>query len=234
MTTNERLHGLLEVQRKRLLDAWFALQLTHYSGKYSIERMLSIDEYTRSTSLIRVVLVVLGVPLLVFALVIGQKSIALQDPSDGWQANHGFWVRVGIIGAVIGYAAACQLGTWLELSDLSSRQTAVFCCYKAAGFVAVGIAAVEMWVFPVPFFMLSLSMIWPMLLVGSLRLVVGSHSFQQIRSRQDHLRRLNRLGTLQGFLSVAYPAYQVLFKVANHTVYELPVLLLLPAFKVVM
>lgn len=73
-----------------------------------------------------------------------------------------------------------------------------------------------------------------MLLVGSLRLVVGSHSFQQIRSRQDHLRRLNRLGTLQGFLSVAYPAYQVLFKVANHTVYELPVLLLLPAFKVVM
>lgn len=39
---------------------------------------------------------------------------------------------------------------------------------------------------------------------------------------------------MQGFLCVVYPAYQILFKTANHTNYELPVLLLLSVFKVVM
>lgn len=87
MAAGERLRRFLEAQGNKLQHSWFALQLTHYGGKYSIERMLSIDEYTRNTSLIRVTLAILGAPLLIFALVIGQESVSLQNPSDGWQAN---------------------------------------------------------------------------------------------------------------------------------------------------
>lgn len=44
---------------------------------------------------------------------------------------------------------------------------------------------------------------------------------------------MNRIGTLHALLYVAYPLYQVLFSKANHTDYELPMLLLLTAFRLV-
>ncbi|POM69317.1 Hypothetical protein PHPALM_14405 [Phytophthora palmivora] len=233
-TMKERFYKLLEFQGRKIVASWYAMQLTHYGGHYSIERMLSLEEYTRSTPLSRVLLMSVSAPLLIFLLVLCQESVPLQDPADGWKANYGFWVRVACLGAVIGYAAASHLGLWLDVPRISTKQTLVFCLLKAIGFVAVGIAAAELWAFPVPFFILSLSMIWPVILVGFLRIVVGAHAFQQMRSRQVQLQRLNKLGTLQGFLSAAYPAYQVLFTKANHSNYELPVLLFLSIFKVVM
>ncbi|KAK1944230.1 hypothetical protein P3T76_004142 [Phytophthora citrophthora] len=224
----------LEAQWKRVTDMWFGMQLSHYGGKYSIERMLALEEYTRQTTFTRLVLVSVGVPLLIVVLVVCQESVPLQDPADGWEVNYGFWVRVGCLGAVIGFAGGSQLGSWLDVSDLSGRQLISFCSLKAIGFVAAGIAVAEIWVFPIPFFILSLSLVWPVILVVSLRIVVGAHAFHEIRSRQEQLQRLNKLGTLQGFLCAAYPAYQVVFNHANHTSYELPVLLFLPLCRIVM
>ncbi|OWZ03995.1 hypothetical protein PHMEG_00024182 [Phytophthora megakarya] len=210
------------------------MQLSHYGGKYSIERMLSLEEYTRNTSLTRVILVSISVPLFVFLLVLCQESVPLQDPADDWKANYGFWIRVGCLGAVVGYAGASQIGVWLDIPELSVKQTMVFCILKSVGFIAVGMTAANVWVFPVPFFILSLSLVWPVILVVALRIVVGARAFQEICSRQTQLQRLNKLGTLQGFMCTAYPAYQALFKTANHTSYELPVFLLLPIFRIVM
>ncbi|KAL3665614.1 hypothetical protein V7S43_009648 [Phytophthora oleae] len=210
------------------------MQLTHYGGKYSIERMLALEEYTRQTTIARLVLVSVGVPFLILLLVFCQENVPLQDPADGWEANYGFWVRVGCLGAVVGFAGARQFGSWLDVTDLSGRQTIVFCCLKAFGFVAAGMATAEIWVFPIPFFILSLSLVWPLILVGSLRIAVGARAFQQICSRQEQLQRLNKLGALQSLLCAAYPAYQVLFKHASHTSYELPMLLFLPLFKILM
>ncbi|OWY99936.1 hypothetical protein PHMEG_00028977 [Phytophthora megakarya] len=210
------------------------MQLSHYGGKYSIERMLSLEEYTRNTSLTRVILVSISAPLFVFLLVLCQESVPLQDPADDWKANYGFWIRVGCFGAVVGYAGAIHIGVWLDIPELSVKQTMVLCILKSVGFIAVGITAATVWVFPVPFFILSLSLVWPVILVVALRVVVGARVFKEICSRQTQLQRLNKLGTLQGFLCAAYPAYQALFKMANHTSYELPVFLLLPVFKIVM
>jgi hypothetical protein len=95
----------LSAWRKTLSDAWFNVQITHYGGKYSIERMLALEEYTRTTSLFRVLTVILASPLPVVVLLLAQESIPLQDPAAGWRANYGFWIRFAILQGVLGYTA---------------------------------------------------------------------------------------------------------------------------------
>lgn len=72
-TSAQRIHGFLTAKFTKFIDRWFALQLAHYGGKYSVERMLALEEYTRNTSIDRVLLVIFGVPLLVIALVLVKK-----------------------------------------------------------------------------------------------------------------------------------------------------------------
>lgn len=96
--STKRGHALLKVQGKRLVDAWYSLQLTHYGGRYSTERMLpsrNILYCNRTTSLIRVALVSIGV---ISLLVSGLESVPLEaDPADGWRANCGLWIRGGVV-----------------------------------------------------------------------------------------------------------------------------------------
>ncbi|POM59303.1 hypothetical protein PHPALM_31984 [Phytophthora palmivora] len=64
----------------RIVKAWYAIQLAPYGGKYSIERMLALEEYTRKTFLFRVVLTALTPPALIIVVVLWQESIPLQSP----------------------------------------------------------------------------------------------------------------------------------------------------------
>ncbi|ETI32485.1 hypothetical protein F443_20722 [Phytophthora nicotianae P1569] len=224
---------VVKTRIKRFINAWFALQLPHFGGKYSIERMLAFEEYTRNTTIGRVLLVTIGAPLVIIALMLCQESIPLQDPGDGWKANYGFWIRAGILGAGIGYAAAIQIGFWLDAPPFSLKQIVSYCAFMGTVYVAVGMVTAELWVFPIPFFMFTLATITTSFLLAYFRIIVGSRVFQQVRSQRENLRRLNRIGSLQGFMYVAYPAYQVLFSKAHYTIYEIPVLLLLPLFRLV-
>ncbi|GMF12069.1 unnamed protein product [Phytophthora lilii] len=148
--------------------------------------------------------------------------------------NYGFWVRVGLAGAATAYVLSVQVQSWPDVPGLSMMQTFTYCLGVGAGFICTGIAAAEIWVFPVPFLMLSLSTVTTGVLLGLFRIMIGGKSLKQILEQREQLRRLNRIGSLQGFMTMIYPAYQVLFVKANGTNFELPVLLLLPVFKHIM
>ncbi|KAG6972390.1 hypothetical protein JG688_00004019 [Phytophthora aleatoria] len=49
--TSKRQRKQLKEFTAKFTNAWFAIQITHYGGKYSIERMLALEEYTRKVSL---------------------------------------------------------------------------------------------------------------------------------------------------------------------------------------
>lgn len=138
-------------QCTRLVDAWYSIQLVHYGGKYSIERMLALKEYTRNTSIVRVLLVTLGAPVLVTFLLLSQEMVPLQDPADGWKANYGFWIRVGLLGVGVGNAAAIQVGFWLNVPAFTLKQVVAYCAFMGVGYVAVGIVTSILWIFPIPF-----------------------------------------------------------------------------------
>eukprot|EP00644_Phytophthora_capsici_P012072 jgi/Phyca11/106464/e_gw1.12.310.1 len=231
---SERIRTELSSQCKRLIDLWFALHLEHYGGKYSVERMLALEEYTRNTSFDRVLLMTIGVPLFVITLILCQESVPLQDPADGWETNYGFWVRAALVGVGVGNASSIQVGFWLDIPPFSLKETVGQCMLLAIGYVAAGMLAARLWVFPIPFFMFSLSPVTATVILVYIRLVVGSSGFNQVLSRQQQLRRFNRVGTLQAIMYLVYPAYQILFTKASQSPYEIPVLMILPIVRLVL
>ncbi|POM71424.1 Hypothetical protein PHPALM_12015 [Phytophthora palmivora] len=230
-TTTERIRGLFASQFTKIVDAWFAIHLEHYGGKYSIERMLALEEYTQTTSFNRVLFVTIGLPLFVIGLVLLQESIPLQNPADGWAANYGFWIRAAFVGIGIGNAASIQIGFWLDVPPFSLKQILGYCTLMATAYVVAGMMAAMLWVFPIPFFMFSLCFVTSTVILVYIRLVVGPHGFRQILSRRQQLRRLNKVGMVQALMYVVYPAYQILFTKVSSTPYEAPVLMILPIIR---
>ncbi|KAG1686216.1 hypothetical protein DVH05_007098 [Phytophthora capsici] len=75
-------------------------------------------------------------------------------------------------------------------------------------------------------------MAWVFVLL--LGVVMGGQAVRRVLSRHDQLRRMKNAALLVNLMSVGYPAFQLLFNRASRTIYELPVLLLLPVLKILM
>ncbi|EGZ19496.1 hypothetical protein PHYSODRAFT_373083, partial [Phytophthora sojae] len=208
--------------------AWHASQPSRFGGKYSIERMLALEDYNRKASVPRVVLVLIRLPLVVFFIVICQEAVPLQRPNEGWKANYGFWVRAGCAGVAASYAVTSQIGLWLNVRPLSVKQSVAYHVYSGSAFVVVGVAVAAVSVFPVPFFMLAVSPPSALVLGVGLRVVLGTEEWERMFSLRRNLRQFSKIIVLSGVMYAGYPVYQLLFTKVNHTPYELPVLLVLP------
>ncbi|KAG6958260.1 hypothetical protein JG687_00009494 [Phytophthora cactorum] len=199
----------------KLHDTWKSLQVSYYGGKYSIHRLLALGAYTRNTSLARVLLVCLGTPLPMVAFVSIQAVIPLQDPAQGWRANHGFWIRSGILSFMVAHTLTTQATYLIDGVVIS---------------VAIGISA---WLlFPMPFFMLTLAPVFYVALILSYRLVLGAQILHQMIENRDQLIRYSSFVAAQNVMVLTYPTYETLFRVAKGSLYQLPVILLLPFIKV--
>jgi len=220
--------------RRRVTDAWLATQLTNYGGKYSIERMLALGEYSGKTSLLHVLLVIVGTPLPVALVVIAQEAVPLQNPADGWSANYGFWIHFGVLAASIAYGTAMHAEGMIDEAKLSSRQIILFSMCVTCCCVLTAMALSAALVFPIPFISITFSTAMVTILVLSFRLVAGGRVFREIAGRRDQLVRFLKFASVQMSMTMIYPAYQVLFQATNNTQWELPVLLLLPAMKLVL
>ncbi|KAF1787620.1 hypothetical protein GQ600_269 [Phytophthora cactorum] len=69
-------HGIQRIQRGSSLvyHRWQSLQVSYRGNKYSVERLLALDEYTEKTSVLRVAMVVSGALVPMVILVISQES----------------------------------------------------------------------------------------------------------------------------------------------------------------
>ncbi|KAL4117460.1 hypothetical protein PRIC2_011451 [Phytophthora ramorum] len=188
----------------KVIRAWLATQLTNYGGKYSVERMLALDEYIRATSLRRVLLVILVTPIPMALLVIAQESVPLQDPAEG---------------------------NTIDGATLSTRQLVTFCiCVAALSVVAdMGIAA--LWTFPIPFFTISLSMVVVLIMMAVFRAIVGAQAFSEIAKQREQLMEYNNFHSVNILMVTAYPAFEVLFEATLDTKWEQLTILLLPVLK---
>ncbi|KAG1686288.1 hypothetical protein DVH05_006730 [Phytophthora capsici] len=152
----------------------------------------------------------------------------------GWRVNYGFWPRVAIVGAALGSLFSSLVGPWVVAPPLSQLQNITYCACCGAALVCAGMLIAEVWVFPVPFFIISVyvPMAWVFkLLLGA---TMGGRAVRLILSRRDELGQLKNISLLVNLMCVGYPAFQVLFNHASQTNYELPVLLLLPVLKILM
>jgi hypothetical protein len=218
----------------KVKSTWYAVQLSHRGGKYSIERMLALEEYTREKSLLRVLLVCLGTPLPMIVLVILQEYVPLQEPKAGWSANYGFWVRVGILGGFVAIGMVAQAERLTEGVAFSWRQYLLIFCSQAVSYPAASMLVAHLWAFPIPFMGISLNVIFVLLFVGGFRAIGGKGVIRKMLSNKERLVRHVSFVSAQLVLSIVYPVYQVVFNLALDSHFEIPVILLLPLLKLVM
>ncbi|KAF1780594.1 hypothetical protein GQ600_853 [Phytophthora cactorum] len=196
----------------KLLRVWQHMQLSYYGGKYSIHRVLALDEYCRNTSLSRVLLVCLATPLPMVALIFGQELIPLQELSEGWSASYGMWIRAAV------------------LNHHESKTSTVR--DHAAIVVALAMVVASNFVFPIPFFILFVTPPFYLLLIVMLRVVIGSNDYRQMLKNRVQVVRCVRFVCAQTSTVFIFPVYEMLFNAAEGTEYQLPVILLLPVIKV--
>ncbi|RLN91609.1 hypothetical protein BBJ28_00010020 [Nothophytophthora sp. Chile5] len=209
-----------------LLRAWLALQVSYHGGKYSIERALALDEYTRNTSLSRVLLVCIGSPLPMAAFILLQEAVLpLQSPADGWLANYGFWIRLTIMASAVAHTYLVQGMFLVDDITLSPRQVLLFVVSLTLLYVALSMLVAAYFAFPIPFFYITMTPAYYAPLFAALYAIAGPSS---------KLTRYISFIATQKFMGMVYPVYQLLFHAASNTRYISPVILLLPVLKLVM
>ncbi|POM73232.1 Hypothetical protein PHPALM_9936 [Phytophthora palmivora] len=212
---------------------WAIMHLSYRGGKYSVERLLALDEYTRKHSLWHVIAVWVVSFIPAECFIIAQESVPLQDPALGWQKNYGFWVRAAlVIGAVL-YTATVQAKYLLRGFVISNCQlfVLVVCVVIVQMIVAVTFAA-NVW-FPIPFTVITLVPAFYVVSIVSICFVMGKAVIREVLTHREQLLRFGSFIASRQFMVVIYPAYQVLFHAATGTDYQLPIILLLPVIKLI-
>lgn len=123
--------GRVRTGLARILKLWTSLQVSYHGGKYSIERVLALDQYTRTTSLARALLVCIGTPIPMVILIFLQELLPLQDPAAGWSANYGFWVHLLMLSAVTANTFLIH-GTYMVERDVHAFGTPACSLYGGA------------------------------------------------------------------------------------------------------
>ncbi|KAG7383984.1 hypothetical protein PHYPSEUDO_003153 [Phytophthora pseudosyringae] len=216
----------------KLLRLWKRMQVSYYGGKYSIHRVLALNEYTTNTSLARVLLVFVATPLPMVALVYGQELIPLQALSEGWSANYGMWIRTAVLACVTTHAVVVQATYLIDDFAVSTSQLLLLYLCVPASVVALAAVVAAHFVFPIPFFVLFVAPPFYGLLITSVRIVVGARAMSQMLTHRGQVSRCVRFVCAQTSTVFIFPVYEMLFRAAEGTRYQLPVILLLPVIKV--
>ncbi|KAG6953592.1 hypothetical protein JG688_00012751 [Phytophthora aleatoria] len=196
-----------------LLRAWKKLQVGCYGGKYSIERLFALEEYARKTKLLRAICVCIGTPIPTAALVVIQESIPLQDPTKGWRENYGFWIRAAILAMLMACVVIGQMRYFIDGITLSwSRELLFSVC-------------------TVPFFVLTLAPLFYTSYVVVFRILAGGRIFHHILASRVEFFRYIKFLVAENVVACTYPAYEALFRLAQGTHCQLPVVFLLPITK---
>jgi hypothetical protein len=205
-----------------LVRLWASLQVSYHGGKYSIERVLALNKYTRTKSLSRVLLVCIGTPLPMAAMVTLQELLPLQDPAEGWHANYGVWFRVAMLAGAVSHTYLIQGKYMAEGLAHSSSHLAMFVLVISGIYTAIGVLVGATLAFPIPFFYITMT---PAFYVPLLLLLYS------ILPNNSKLTKFVCFIATQKIMGMIYPVYQLLFLKASTTHFVLPVILLLPMVK---
>ncbi|KAL4158818.1 hypothetical protein PRNP1_004592 [Phytophthora ramorum] len=158
--------------------------------------------------------------------------IPLQNPSDGWRANYGIWIRIAIQAGAVAITAAGQAKHILDCVQFSVNQLVILFISVAVGYTSTAIAVAAGLGFPIPFTAVTLSAVFFAQLGFCFFIVLGKATFLEIWTQRKNLLCFLGFLSAQVTLVLVYPFYQVLFQAASENMnYELAALLLLPIIK---
>ncbi|KAK1942792.1 hypothetical protein P3T76_005429 [Phytophthora citrophthora] len=220
-----------EVWSRKLLRTWQQMQVSYYGGKYSIHRVLAFEEYVNNTSPSRVAMVCTWTPLPMVVLVFGQESIPLQEIDEGWSVNYGLWIRAVILIGIVTYGVVVQ-GIYL-IDDFTVTARQMFLLVTSVPIAVVGFSMVmaAFVVFPIPFYAILMIPEFFLALFLALRVIMGPQVIQQMIDHSDQVAHCLRFICAQTSTLFIFPCYEMLFRAAEGTQYQMLVILFLPLIK---
>ncbi|KAL3667585.1 hypothetical protein V7S43_007139 [Phytophthora oleae] len=168
------------------------------------------------------------------AIVAMQECVPLQDPVEGWSKNYGFWIRAGVLGGVVAVGISAFTMNMIPGVVLSKLQLTLLFVGQAIFYPFIGMLVAALWVFPIPFIILTIISLYVLLFAALFRIVAGKQIFSQMAKYPNEFILLVSFSASQSIMAVTYAAYGVLFEHMINTNFELPVILLLPVIKVIM
>ncbi|GMF16651.1 unnamed protein product [Phytophthora fragariaefolia] len=161
------------------------------------------------------------------------ELVPLQEPSDGWKANYGFWIRVAAVTFVIAQPSTGEAVYFIESFNISAYQLTSLSGGIAVMFTACAIVISANTVFPIPFFILVLTPIYNIIHIVLFRVILGAQMLRQILAQRKQLIQYMHFLHAQIMMVFVYPIYEVLFHFVEGSKYQIPVILLLPLIKVI-
>ncbi|OWZ07532.1 hypothetical protein PHMEG_00020065 [Phytophthora megakarya] len=214
---------------KTTLQLWNRIKITRV-GEYSTKRTVALDLYFNSSSLLRVFVVCMLTPWPALLLGISTECIPLQDPTAGWKANFGVWIRywVFISSAAFGFLFQIRGAT----PELSYRKIVVVVVGTGCGTIAVLILLADLWAFPLPFGIVLISVPFQTFFVALVLFSLRQQGKSLIAWISKALKHRIYLILAQSALVFVYVTFSVIFAKCSPKK-QFGLLLLLPVMKVV-
>jgi len=221
---------------KKLLSTYRHTQVSR-RGKYSIERLVALQEYTKSASTPRVLLVCIMTPMPTLIIALTLEAIPLQDPSDGWQANRGMWIRTALALLIASSNVFNQVRELVPGVGVRGIHVIFMSSIVSVMYTTCTVAVAAIWIFPIPFMIIVMNAPLLVSIAAALFIVVARCSIQRMLQLAAHRQTLVRYAWFllaQAMLCLVYPVYSVLFFHLANEGYEVVALLILPVVRIFM
>ncbi|GAB9462990.1 hypothetical protein Gpo141_00000466 [Globisporangium polare] len=212
----DRLVHALRSLFKLAWTTWGSLQLCH-QGKYSIERLMAMDNYYRTTSVLRMLLVCIMTPLPALVISILIELIPLQSPHAGAFANWGFWIRNWVTLFIMIMAMTTQVKVIIPELPFTTAKCLIISAMATSIYISIGILIGGYIVFPIPFMSVLGGVPGVAIACATVLLVLRIRPSTMDPAQRTQLARFFRICFSSGLLLITYPAYNVAFVASNTT-----------------
>lgn len=203
--------------------------LSYDSKRRQVKNLL---EYSESTSWLRVAVVSTLAFAPSFACVALIELLPLRPPSEGWQANWVYLIRLFLTSFVLSFGLAVQTSIVAPAAGLKIKHKWFIAVGTSIGFICQFILLAHYWRFPVPFFILLGNPGWQTCWYSGLRLVIGVKKWRENPEIKKQVNIVYQIGSIQSVLVILYPAYNAVF-LRLHGFSQTASVLMLPIIKYV-
>lgn len=226
--THSPTHQSLPKEGGAKWDSW----QTGYQGKYSIERLMAMDNYYRTTSMLRVLLVCVATPLPALLIAILIELIPLQSPHEGAFANWGFWIRHWVTLFIMIMSMTTQVRMVISTLPFTTAKCLTISFISSSIFVAVEVLVGGFVVFPIPFMCVLGGVPCITITCITVLLVIRLRPSSMDPVQRTQLQQIFLVSFYSGVLLIVYTTYSAVFAVSE-TKYQSLLIVVLQIIKLV-
>ncbi|DAZ92936.1 TPA: hypothetical protein N0F65_008464 [Lagenidium giganteum] len=195
-----------------LYDSLVATRVSTF-GAYSIEKLLSLDDFQRRRLCLRQAIVIcLLVPLPAFVVVLLLDCIPLAPQSLGWRAQSAFLARIACMMFMMSVGAVVWcLGKITDVELSLTRGLAVVTIATAIMVATIAVISITTDTFPLPFVFVLGAPFNYTVVVTCLSVALGPAKIRAIPQLKTQLWHICKLAAPTVMPMMVYPAYNALY-----------------------